>query len=1118
MNFSDVLDRYQSDSRIEELIEALNQTPRGKFKLTGLVGSAPAFIAASVFKKTRSHHLFIASDLDEAAYFQNDLKNLLDKKDIYFLPDSFKRSGIPGEVNKNHIMLRVEAITALRDSTTRGELIVTYPEALFEKIAGLDAENEITFTVGQHLDREKLLEELIDLGFDRTDFVYEPGQFSMRGGIIDIYSYGNEHPLRIELFDREVETIRTFDPLDQLSIKKVERATVIPDVQTELSGAAKTSLWDLLPEGTLVWAWDPALIVEKVQQMYDKAIQIAGSDSLDPDLGFPSPDALEDHFDSGPALSERLQDRLVLTRKSFFKDASEHAFETSPQPSFNKNFDLLIDNLNQNTQGGIDNIIFSDSSKQIERFYHIFEDLKADVSFFPVAKAISNGFIDRSLNLACYTDHQIFDRYHKYSIKQGFSRSKAMLVKTLRELVPGDYVTHLDHGIGVFSGMEKMESNGQMQEMVRLVYQGNDLLYVGINSLHKISKFTGKDGAQPKVNKLGSGKWEAVKRKTKKKIKDIARDLIKLYAKRKAQKGFAFSPDSYLQDELEASFIYEDTQDQLKATQSIKKDMEADHPMDKLVCGDVGFGKTEVAIRAAFKAVADSKQVAVLVPTTILALQHYKTFSARLAEFPCTVDYLNRFKTAKEKKETLRKVKEGEVDIVIGTHMLLSKDMDFKDLGLLIIDEEQKFGVAAKEKLRDIKVNVDTLTLTATPIPRTLQFSLMGARDLAIIQTAPPNRQPIHTEMHAFDDDLIRDAIYYEVNRGGQVFFIHNRVKDIDDMTELILRLCPDLKVITAHGQMDGPVLEKVMQEFIQGEHDILVSTNIVESGLDIPNANTMIINNAQNFGLSDLHQLRGRVGRSNKKAFCYLFTPPPSVLTQEARKRLQTIEDYAELGSGFNIAMRDLDIRGAGNMLGGEQSGFIAEIGFDMYQKILDEAIHELKESDFKELFADQQEEQELVYDCQVDTDVEMLIPDDYVSNIQERLRLYTDLSNATNEEEIEIFRESLIDRFGPIPSQVQEIFNALRIKWVGKRVGFERIDLRGSVLRCYFIADKDSAYYASPAFGKMIRIIQESNRYSLKETAKNLILVIQDVNGLVTAREVLESIENKLAEKVLS
>ncbi len=1118
MNLEDLLTLYRRDERTQQIIDKIGTTPPARLHLKGVVGSVDTFISAALFKNFGFNHLIIMRDKEEAAYFHNDLDNILGKKDILFFPDSYKRPGQLEEINKNNVLLRLETITHLKNSTTKGEFIVTYPEALFEKVMSTETMDEdiLTFQIGSKVDIDSVIDSLVKHNFERTDFVFEPGNFSLRGGIIDIFSFGNDQPYRIELFGDEVESIRAFDPLNQLSLKKIQQVSIIPNLQTDNTSGKKVPLLEIIGLNTIVWSKDMQLTLDVLQKCFERAQSIyelmQGMDDIEDDRILFS-EKPEGSFQPSEIFLSTLEKYAIIEtgNRSYFDSSDTIEYDITPQTSFNKNFDLLIENYHQNQKDGITNILFADNPKQIERFYSIFEDLEAKVQFFPFPMAINKGFVDKHLKVACYTDHQIFERYHKYQMKRGYSRDKALLMKSLKELRPGDYITHIDHGIGQFSGLEKIEVDGQSQEMVRLVYKNNDLLYVSINSLYKIAKYVGKETIPPKVNRLGSNTWENLKQRAKRKIKDIAKDLIKLYAKRKDQQGYTFSPDSYLQFELEASFIYEDTPDQVKATQAVKKHMESSYPMDMLVCGDVGFGKTEIAIRASTKAVADNKQVAMLVPTTILALQHYNTFKERLKDFPCRVDYLNRFKTTTQKKETLKLAAEGAIDIIIGTHVLLGKNFKLKDLGLLIIDEEQKFGVAAKEKLKHLKVNVDTLTLTATPIPRTLQFSLMGARDLSVINTAPPNRQAIQTELHLEDEELIREALYYEANRGGQVFYIHNKVKDIDHVADMVRNLCPDLTVKVAHGQMEGKALEESMRQFIRGDFDILISTNIVESGLDIPNVNTIIINNAHHFGLSDLHQLRGRVGRSNRQAFCYLITPPVSTLSSDARKRLQTIEEYADLGSGFNIALRDLDIRGAGNLLGGEQSGFIAEIGFEMYQKILDEAIQELKEKDLNDLPGKQPQNDslpdEFIKNCQFDTDIEILIPDDYVSNIQERLHLYTQLNLIKDEEEIAEFQTQLSDRFGPIPKQVKELINAVRLQWVAKQCGFQSVILKNERLQCFFIDNQESPFYHSQTFTKTLRYIQQNgDQCHLKQTAKSLILTFKNVSSSKMAKDMLD------------
>ena len=1023
-NLEALVSRYKEDTRTKKINEFLQKDTPSRIRLEGLVGAQESFVLSAIYLLSPRVYIYIAIDKEEAAYLQNTLEAIHDASDVMFFPDSFKRPMQFEEMNNSNILQRTEVVNKLRIKSSKPRIVVSYPEALFEKVVNpaiLEA-NKIVITKDEKLDVDTMIEILVDYGFIRTDFVYEPGQFSIRGGIIDIFSYGNEWPYRIELFDDEVESIRTFNPINQLSVQNIATVSIIPNINVKFKQNQKVPLFDVLDANSVVWVKDFDVLLDKLQICFDKCEEFAKVLKTREDSELKQ--AFEERAFIYPnetmaAISDH---HMILERRGTISIDPDLVmnYETSNQSSFNKNFSLLIEDMKHKEKQGFTNYLFTDSGRQIERFYKIFEDLDAQLDFHPVNKAIHAGFVDRQLNIACYTDHQIFERFHKYKLKKGFTKEQAMSLKMLRELQPGDFVTHIDHGVGRYSGLEKIEINGHKQESLRLFYQNNDVLYVSINSLHKISKFKGKDGTPPKLSKIGGDAWKKLKSTTKRKVKDMAKELIKLYAKRKASKGHAFPPDGYLQNELEASFIYQDTPDQEKATIETKQDMMQEHPMDRLICGDVGFGKTEIAIRAAFKCVSDGKQVAILVPTTILALQHYKTFSERLKEFGVTIDYVNRFRTAKEKTQIYKDVESGRVEILIGTHAILNKKIKFKDLGLLVIDEEQKFGVAAKEKLRGMKVNVDTLTLTATPIPRTLQFSLMAARDLSIIRTPPPNRQSIHTERRIFNDELIKDSIYYEVNRGGQVFFVHNRVKSLPEIAGMIQKLCPDIKVGMAHGQLEAKQLEKKLIDFIDYKYDVLVCTNIIETGLDIANANTIIINNAQNFGMSDLHQLRGRVGRSNRKAFCYLFTPPISVLTSEARKRIRTLEENSELGSGFQIAMKDLDIRGAGNLLGGEQSGFISDIGFETYQKILEEAVHELKETEFKDLFKeDLDKKREYVRDVEIDTDIEMLIPDAYIPVIQERLLLYTELDTISDEAGLSSFKIKLKDRFGTIPKK---------------------------------------------------------------------------------------------------
>jgi transcription-repair coupling factor (superfamily II helicase) len=1108
-------------------VDRITASQPGQIRLTGLQGSAAPFVVSAVFNHAAAsqlNHLIILRDAEEAAYFHNTLENITSALNLFYFPSSFKNKKNYRLLNASHVMLRTECLTRFSNpmGQNRVGVIVTYPEALFEKVVlpkTLSA-NIISIKQGDTIDPYAIYEKFVGYGFSRTDFVYEPGQFAVRGGILDIYSFGNEKPYRIELFGNEVDSIRIFDPETQLSERKLLQVSIIPNlayrqagVETQFDDREKVSVMEFLPENTVVWSKDWEFIKEKIEEEMLSVSRFSLHESNEPDItetDFHVKEFSENDFVSADVLEQEIKLRHIVEfgNKAYFTNQQSLTnekretilFNTKEQPAFNRNFDLLIKNLKEYEAKKYNIYLFAENPKQLERLHVIFTDLKAEINVIPIPTSIHEGFIDDDLQHVCYTDHQIFQRYHKYKVKQAFSKNKALTLKTLRELQPGDYVTHIDHGVGVYSGLQKIEANGKMQEAVRIQYKDGDLLYVNISSLHKIGKYSGKEGTVPKMNKLGSDVWNKLKDKTKRQVKDIATDLIKLYAQRKSREGFAHQPDNYMQTELEASFIYEDTPDQGKATEDVKRDMEKPSPMDRLVCGDVGFGKTEIAIRAAFKSCCDGKQAAVLVPTTILAYQHFKTFGDRLKDFPVTVDFINRFKSAKERKETLQKVAEGKIDIIIGTHALLSKDVKFKDLGIMIIDEEQKFGVAAKEKLKQLRTTVDSLTLTATPIPRTLQFSLMGARDLSIINTPPPNRQPIQTEVMVFNEDAIRDIIYYETERGGQVFFIHNRVKGLAEMKSLIQGLCPDISIAYAHGQMDGDDLEDTILDFMDKKYDVLVCTNIVESGVDIPNVNTIIVNNAHQFGLSDLHQLRGRVGRSNKKAFCYLLAPPMSTLPVDSRKRLTTLEQYSDLGSGFQIAMRDLDIRGAGNMLGGEQSGFIAEIGFEMYHKILDEAVRELKRTEFKELYKDEIAQQDdFVTDCSIDTDLEILIPDSYVESITERLTLYSRLDNCDNEEDLVAFHAEMDDRFGPIPEPVEDLFTTVRCRRLSVELGFEKLFLKNNTLKCFFVSNPDSPYFQSNVFNGILLFLQNgTNKGKLKQVGKNGILVVEDIKTM--------------------
>lgn len=1132
MNLGVLLEQYKNNPRLLQLADRIHiphsegeeKGTRSKIYLKNLLGSSAEFVVSSIFahEKTQSlNHLIVLNDSEEAAYFHNTIENLTSALDLFYFPSSFKNRKNFRLLNSSHIMLRTEMLTKLSQGGNK-KIIVTYPEALFEKVVlpKTLSSNIISIKTNDTINVDGILELFVMYGFVRTDFVYEPGQFALRGGILDIYSFGNEKPYRIELFGNEVDSIRIFDPETQLSERKLLQVSIIPNVETQFDSEEKVTLFEFLPENTIVWLKDWDVIKEKIEVqeedlgMFLERMQAKGEEQKEEenededDTKILKDVKLED-FVPAATVERQIQQRTIVEfgYKSHLSN-TEIEFNTKTQPSFNRQFDLLIKDLKAHEENGYSIYIFAEQAKQLERLHSIFKDLNTEINFVPIPTSIHEGFIDTDLKVVCYTDHQIFQRYHKYRVKQAFNKNKALTLKTLRDLQPGDFVTHIDHGVGRYSGLQKLEVNGKMQEAVRIIYKDSDILYVNINSLHKISKYTGKDGTEPKINKLGSDVWNKLKEKTKAKVKEIAFDLIKLYAQRKASQGFAHSPDNYLQTELEASFIYEDTPDQAKAVEDVKKDMEAPAPMDRLVCGDVGFGKTEVAIRAAFKTVVDGKQAAVLVPTTILAYQHYQTFKERFKDFPVTVDYINRFKSSKEKKETFQKLAEGKIDIIVGTHGLLGKEAKFKDLGLLIIDEEQKFGVAHKEKLKLLKTNVDSLTLTATPIPRTLHFSLMGARDLSIINTPPPNRQPIQTEVHVFNTDFIRDAIYFETERGGQVFFIHNRVQGLNEMAAMIQAQCPDLSVSYAHGQMEGDQLEERILDFIDKKYDVLVCTNIVESGVDISNVNTIIINNAHHFGLSDLHQLRGRVGRSNKKAFCYLLAPPMSTLPADSRKRLQTLEQFSDLGSGFQIAMRDLDIRGAGNLLGGEQSGFMAEIGFEMYQKILEEAVRELKRTSFKDLFKEEISKQDdFVSDCTIDTDLEILIPDSYVESITERLSLYTRLDNCEKEEELQNFYAEMIDRFGPIPTEVEDLFTTVRCRWLAVDLGFEKMSLKENTMRCYFVNKNDSPYFESDTFKNILSYLQTgTNKARLKQVAKNFLLVVDDVKGMMEMQRFLQ------------
>lgn len=1112
-----ILKTYAGNPKVRQISESL-AVRENKIQLKGLIGSSLSFVVASLFEKSELPYLLILQDKEEAAYYLNDLEQLVGEEDVLFYPGSYRRPYQIEETDNASVLLRAEVLNRI-NSRKKPAVIVTYPEALFEKVVTrkeLD-KNTLKVAVGDQISIDFINEVLFEYEFKRVDFITEPGEFSVRGGILDVFSFSNENPFRIEFFGNEVDSIRTFDVETQLSIEKQKKITIIPNVENKFFQENRESFLNYINEKTVLFIQNTELLFSKLDQLYGKAKEIFGS--MQSTVNHIAPEEL---FLNQEAFIKKALDFTIaeISPRPIFKTQKTFEFHILPQPSFNKQFDLLLNNLNDNHFNGYKNFIFCSNEQQTKRFHDIFESLDEANSenirkqYHTIVFPLYQGFIDEENQIACYTDHQIFERYHKFSIKNGYSKKQTITLKELNTLSVGDYVTHIDHGIGKFGGLQKIQVEGKTQEAIKLVYADNDIVYVSIHSLHKISKFNGKDGTPPKIYKLGSNAWKVLKQKTKARVKHIAFNLIQLYAKRRLEKGFQFAPDSYLQAELESSFIYEDTPDQVKATQEVKADMENERPMDRLVCGDVGFGKTEVAIRAAFKAVDNGKQVAVLVPTTILAFQHYKTFSERLKDMPVSVGYLNRFRTAKQKTETLKQLAEGKLDIIIGTHQLVNKNVVFKDLGLLIVDEEQKFGVNVKDKLKTIGTNIDTLTLTATPIPRTLQFSLMAARDLSVITTPPPNRYPIETQVVRFGEELIRDAISYEIQRNGQVFFINNRIENIKEIAGMIQRLVPGARVGVGHGQMDGKKLEELMLAFMNGEFDVLVATTIIESGLDVPNANTIFINNANNFGLSDLHQMRGRVGRSNKKAFCYFITPPYSSMTDDARKRIQALEQFSELGSGFNIAMKDLEIRGAGDLLGGEQSGFINEIGFETYQKIMNEAIEELKENEFKDLYEeDKGAEKEYVKEIQIDSDFELLFPDEYINNVSERLNLYNELSNVKNEEELLAYERKLIDRFGTLPKQAVALLNSIRIKWIATRLGIEKLVLKQGKMVAYFVSDQQSEYYTSNQFHKVLQFVQRNgNLCKMKEKeTKNglrLLLTFENVKSVRKALELMEMI----------
>jgi transcription-repair coupling factor (superfamily II helicase) len=1094
---SSILDRYTNHSKIKELIQRIENGP-DVIALKGLSGSAVSVISATL--KEQGPQFLIANDKETSAYLYHDLTQLFDETSVFFLPSSFKRSPEFGQPESSQLILRTESLQQLRNAKT-GQFFISYTEALMEKVPSESVIKNQTLTIHQNekIDLYFIVDFLKELGFRAADFVYEPGYYSVRGSILDVFSFSNEEPFRIDFFGNDVDSIRSFDIETQLSKQTFDEITIIPELEADNENEFIT-LQEMIPPHVIIWMDQPTVIADKMDQIYNK---ITENQSTDKNLRLPKPEQLT----NGSSFLKKIVTQTLLIWGNAQGLTSDFSIEfaTAPQPLFHKQFALVEQNIKERTNKGYEIIILSDNQRQLDRLKQIFADRGSDLNYTTVDHALHEGFVDHDLKLCLYTDHQIFDRYHKFSLKTDKTKSarQSISLKELTRLNPGDYVVHVDHGIGRFGGLVTVEENGRRQEAIRLIYRDNDVLLVNIHSLHRISKYKGQEGEPPKINKLGTAAWSKLKEKTKKKVKDIARELIALYAQRRAEPGYAFSADSFMQQELEASFMYEDTPDQYKATQAVRADMETNIPMDRLVCGDVGFGKTEVAIRAAFKTVADNKQVAILVPTTILALQHYNTFKERLADFPVRVEYISRLRKTSEIKETLKATKTGQVNILIGTHRLVGKDVEFKDLGLLVIDEEQRFGVTVKEKLKRLKINVDTLTLTATPIPRTLQFSLMGARDLSILNTPPANRHPIFTELHTFNEDIIREAIRYETDRNGQVFFINNRVQNIMEIEALINRIMPDIRTVVAHGQMEGGQLEKIMMDFIHGEYDVLIATTIVESGLDIANANTIIINNAHQFGLSELHQLRGRVGRSNKKAFCYLLAPPVTSLTNEARRRLQILEEFSELGSGFNIAMQDLDIRGAGNLLGAEQSGFIADIGYETYQRILEEAMLELRETEYPELLKttnnDAIKSSRFVTDCQIETDLDIRIPEAYVSNVAERMDLYRELDNTKEPNKLDIFKKNMEDRFGEIPPETTDLLEMILIRLTAENLGIEKLTYKNQTLRLQFVSNQESPYYKTAIFGNILKWLQNHPRKAkMEEKQGKLWLLIPHIESL--------------------
>jgi transcription-repair coupling factor len=1135
MKIEELRTLYASLPQLGALAKLLKDGKTRHISLNGLVASAPALFFAAFAERCPYPILFILEDADTAGYFHNDLKAL--GIEPFLLPSSYRRAVKYGQRDAGSEILRTETMAALSAEKTEGKplYIVTEPSALAERVVSKERLNDQTIRLetGQEVEVVALEKQLRALGFQEVDYVYEPGQFAVRGSILDVYSYSSEYPFRIDFFGDEIDTLRTFEVETQLSLQKRKQVEIVPEL-AQADHEQLTSFLHLLPEETLIVTKDLHYVADRIGKIFDEGFsksaqteQMEGKSEVEQEAIRQQMLAETKLIGRGKFLTDALGFRRIETATSPTHTAEAViTCETTPQPLFHKNFDLLLQTLRDDAAGGKRVFILADSQKQNDRLREIFaskvsESGGAPVAFTPVDRTLHEGFNDETLGVALYTDHQIFDRFHKYTLRSDKAKQgkMALTMKELREMEPGDFVVHVDFGIGKFAGLVRVPAGESYQEMIRLVYQHGDIADVSIHSLYKISKYRrAESGEAPRLSILGSGAWNKLKEKTKKRIKDIARDLIKLYAQRRHERGFAFSADNYMQHELEASFLYEDTPDQLKSTQQVKHDMESPRPMDRLVCGDVGFGKTEVAIRAAFKAACDNKQVAVLVPTTVLAFQHFKTFSKRLQGMPVRVDYLSRARTTKQTRQVTEDLAAGKIDILVGTHKLIGKSVKWKDLGLLIIDEEQKFGVATKEKLRQLKTNVDTLTLSATPIPRTLQFSLMGARDMSIMRTPPPNRYPIQTEIATFSSEVIADAINFEMSRGGQVFFVNDRIAGLAPIAEMIHKYVPDCRVGIGHGQMSPEELEKIVMGFMNYDYDVLLSTTIVENGIDISNANTIIINDAHRFGLSDLHQMRGRVGRSNRKAFCYLLAPPLANLTADARRRLEALETFSELGSGFSIAMQDLDIRGAGNLLGAEQSGFMEDLGYETYQKILTQAVTELKNDEFQDLYAEQIAQGEaisgddFVDDCAVESDLEMYFPDNYVPGSSERMLLYRELDNIERDEELEAYRQRLIDRFGPVPRQGEELMLVVPLRRVGRRLGCEKIILRQGRMQMQFVSNTQSAFYQSAAFGRVINYIgYHPRRCNLKEKNGKRSMVVSQVASVKKAVEILKDIDEE-------